>query len=308
MVAASPIPLHDPHAAPPAPGAAPTLAPAEAPLPTLSDADASTLLALLNATDPDAEAVTRGLSQHQVFELLASPAAERYLAARARFDALRRERRQDPIRDEMLTVLRTVAKDESRDPVERRRAASAALRTLDPWRSTNTLLRALARPHTPCPAAALKEHAGAPGAAPAPTTTPPNHKSPPHLPTSSPPHPPSPPASSVPGLHEAVAAFIRAAGTTDGLQHAATHVAVHRKRALGPNLEPWLRDLAQRLAHAEVVSGFTLPQDILDCAVHAVTLTRPQGPLQALVHVVLERHPDGRNLWAVADVVTADSS
>ncbi|MFM9995178.1 MAG: hypothetical protein ACKVU4_05190, partial [Phycisphaerales bacterium] len=121
--------------------------------------------------------------------------------------------------------------------------------------------------------------------------------------------PPSPLASSIPGLPETVADFIRAAGTITagseaGLHEAAAHTAVHRKRALGPDLEPWLRALAQRLGPAEVTSGFTLPQDILDCAVHAVTLTRPEGPLQALVHVVLERHPDGRNIWAVADVVT----
>ncbi|MFM9995532.1 MAG: hypothetical protein ACKVU4_06980, partial [Phycisphaerales bacterium] len=210
-------------------------------LPSLSDTDAEHLLALLNAEDPDAEAATRGLSPRQAFELQASPAAERYLAARARFDALRRERRQDPIRDEMLTVLRTVAKDETRDPAERRRAATAALRTLDPWRSTNALLRALARANSPRPAATLQARAGAPSATLATATTPPNHQSPAHLltsspahpPTSSPPHPPSPPASSVPGLHEAVAAFIRAAGTTDGPNQAAAYTAHHRRTDFG---------------------------------------------------------------------------
>ncbi|MFM9997066.1 MAG: hypothetical protein ACKVU4_14855, partial [Phycisphaerales bacterium] len=125
--------------------------------------------------------------------------------------------------------------------------------------------------------------------------------------------PRSPLASSIPGLPETVADFIRAAGTITagseaGLHEAAAHTAVHRKHELGPDLEPWLRAVAQRIGPAEVTSGFTLPQDILDCAVHAVTLTRPAGPLQALIHVVLQRCPDGRNIWAVADVVTADSS
>ncbi|MFM9994638.1 MAG: hypothetical protein ACKVU4_02430 [Phycisphaerales bacterium] len=59
---------------------------------------------------------------------------------------------------------------------------------------------------------------------------------------------------------------------------------------------------------AEVRPGVVLHQDDLDGAIQFVTLNRATGPAQCLIHVVLERadHSDPR--WAVADVVTADSS
>ncbi len=165
-------------------------APDSPPQPALSDEDAEHLLALLNADDPDAAAEARGLTPRETFELLASPAAERYLAGLARFEALRRERRAEPVRQEMIAVLRTVARDESRDPPERRRAANSVLRTLDPWRSTNVLLRNLDRR----PAAHTRARARAGSFTPSPChPVPPSYEPNADVPSVSPFEPPPPP-------------------------------------------------------------------------------------------------------------------
>ncbi|MFM9995771.1 MAG: hypothetical protein ACKVU4_08225 [Phycisphaerales bacterium] len=210
---------------------------------------------------------------------------------------------------------------------EIRRAASSITR----------LARACLSP-LPHRAAALRAHAGAAGVgADRPTreaSAPLHRSSPPQQPQApdsgspsrsspaaadlsvSPSRPPTPPASSIPGLHEAVAAFVRAArkhstapdaaDKQSTLAEAAAHTAEHRKQDFGDNFPHWLESRCALVRDAEARPGVTLFQDDLDGAIQFVTLHRPTGSAQCLFHVVLERYPDGRNRWAIADVVTHD--
>ncbi|MFM9996398.1 MAG: hypothetical protein ACKVU4_11430, partial [Phycisphaerales bacterium] len=107
---------------------------------------------------------------------------------------------------------------------------------------------------------------------------------------------------------EAVAAFIRAAGTTDGPNQAAAYTAHHRRTDFGDNFPQWLESRSALVRDAEARPGVVLYQDDLDGGIQFVTLHRPTGVAQCLIHVVLEHGNNGRTRWAIADVVTADSS
>ncbi len=115
--------------------------------PSLSESDAGHLIALIDSPPQSlaAAAKARGLSHVHALELLASPAAERYLAGIARVAAVRRDHRADAVREKLTGVLCEIALDKASNPVERRRAASSGLRALDPARSTSTLLKNLDR-------------------------------------------------------------------------------------------------------------------------------------------------------------------
>ncbi len=114
MVTSSPIPAIDP---------VPSFA--------LSAKDAEVLLSLLDAPGSLTHAAqTRAVPAAELLALIANPAAHQALAHLRAFAAIRRELRADADRDELVAVLREVARLTT-DLNLKRLAATAALRALD---------------------------------------------------------------------------------------------------------------------------------------------------------------------------------
>ncbi len=295
---------------------------------SLSDADAGHLIALIDAPPQDLAAAAKdlGLTHVQALELLASPAAERYLAGIARLAAVRRDYRADAVREKLTEVLCEIALDKDRDPVERRRAASAGVRALEPWRSTSVLLRCLDRTRdvlaNPTPRRARVPSSPPPGEVPeqprsaasargeGPSSASPSTRS--HTDegsansavscNGSTQPPPLPPASSFAPPARTVREFIASAGAAP--HSALPLVALHKLAAQGePAILAWLERLHAHTRDAEARPGPCHVDDDTDTAVQHVSLTRPGSTeqLHALIHCVLERGDRGGIRWRISD-------